>query len=372
MSTRLSRESQLEANRMRAQDDKATIAMLLAKLKAQQKTIEVLMNTTEQRTSEGPSSMELLSQNLNLERVVQQKTESLQRQGEQLKKALQDLQLTQTRLLQAQKLESVGQLAAGIAHEINTPAQYIVSNIDFLEDSFVNVMRLINSFQEVLQLIAQGAVILEIGPEAEELLEELDWSYLEDEIPKAIMQSKEGLKRITTIVQAMKEFSHPGSKEKAYSDLNKILETTITVARNEWKYCAEIVTHLDTNLPKVFCLADEIGQVFLNLLINASHAIAGKNIASTEKGIITISTCHLPDLVEICIEDTGTGIPENIRSKVYDPFFTTKSVGQGTGQGLAISYDVIKNKHHGTLCFTSETGKGTIFTIQLPVNGEQL
>lgn len=355
---------------MSKQDDSVTIAKLQSQLKAQQKTIEVLMNAAEECTSEGPPSRELLSQNLNLERIVQQKTEILQRQGEELKKALQELQLTQTRLLQAQKLESVGQLAAGIAHEINTPTQFITSNITFFEEAFIDVKRLVNTLQELLQTIAQGSAIAETSRKAEKLLEELDWNYLEIEIPTAIQQTKEGLKRVTTIVQAMKEFSHPGSKEKVFCDLNKILATTITVASNEWKYCAEVVTHFDANLPKVFCLADEIGQVFLNILVNASHAIITKNINNTEKGIITISTRHYPDHVEICIEDTGIGIPENIQARVFDPFFTTKNVGKGTGQGLAISHDVIENKHGGSLSLTSETGKGTVFTIQLPIQGE--
>ena len=353
---------------MNEQDDSAAIAKLQAQLKAQQKTIEVLMNAAEECTSKGPASRELLFQNLNLEQIVQQKTETLQRQGEELKKALHDLQLTQTRLLQAQKLESVGQLAAGIAHEINTPAQFISSNITFLEEAFVDVKHLIDTFLKVLRTIAQGSAIIETGREAEKLLEELDWDYLEQEIPTAIQQSKEGIKRVATIVKAMKEFSHPGSKEKAFYDLNKILETTITVASNEWKYCAEIVTHFDANLPKVFCLADEIGQVFLNILVNASHAIASKNPNSSEKGKITISTSRLDqEHVEICIEDTGIGIPEDIRARVFDPFFTTKIVGKGTGQGLAISHDVIENKHNGTLSLTSETGKGTVFTIQIPL-----
>lgn len=355
---------------MNEQDDSATIARLQSQLKAQQKTIEVLMNAAEECTSEGPPSRELLSQNLNLERVVQQKTEILQRQGEELKKALYDLQLTQTRLLQSQKLESVGQLAAGIAHEINTPAQFISSNITFLEEAFVDVKHLIDTLLKVLRTIAQGSAITETGREAEKLLEELDWDYIKDEIPAAIQQSKEGIKRVTTIVKAMKEFSHPGSKEKTFYDLNKILETTITVASNEWKYYAEIVTCFDANLPKVFCLADEIGQVFLNILVNASHAIASKNPNSTEKGKITISTRHDQEQVEICIEDTGIGIPEDIRARVFDPFFTTKSVGKGTGQGLAISHDVIENKHKGTLSLTSETGKGTVFKIQLPIQEE--
>jgi len=348
-------------------NDVAVIAKLQAKLKAQQKTIEALMNAAEQRIADGPSSLELLSLNLSLERVVQQKTEILQRQGEELKKALHDLQLTQTRLLQAQKLESVGRLAAGIAHEINSPAQFISSNIDFLKESFVDVTCLITTFKKVLQAIAQGAALTETIREAERLLVELDWDYLEDEIPNAILQSKEGIRRVTTIVQAMKEFSHPGNKEKAYYDLNKIIETTITIASNEWKYCAEIKTHLDPNLPQVFCLADEIGQVFLNILINASHTIAEKNAGNTDKGLITVSTRHFPEHVEICIEDTGGGIPENIRTRVFDPFFTTKGVGKGPGQGLAISHDVIEKKHNGSISFTSEVGKGTVFTIQLPI-----
>jgi two-component system NtrC family sensor kinase len=352
---------------MTQQDDSAHIAKLQAKLKAQQKTIAVLMDAVEQRTSEGQSSMQLLTLNLNLERVVLQKTETLQRQGEDLKKALHDLQLTQTRLLQAQKLEAVGQLAAGIAHEINTPAQFISSNIDFIENSFLDIKCLIDSRWGMADAVMQEPALAALSRERERLLEELDWDYLKEEIPRAILQSKEGIKRVTTIVQAMKEFSHPGSKEKEFCDLNKIIETTIVVASNEWKYAAEIVTHLDPDLPRVFCLANEIGQVILNILINATHAIAGKNINTGEKGTITISTRHTPDHVELCIEDTGTGIPENIRDRIFEPFFTTKGVGKGTGQGLAISHDVVEKKHDGTLAFTSEVGKGTIFTIQLPV-----
>jgi signal transduction histidine kinase len=352
---------------MTLHDDKATITRLQAKLQAQRKTIEALMDAAEERTAAGSSPMELLSQNLSLERVVQQKTETLRRQGEELKKALQDLQLTQTRLLQAQKLESVGQLAAGIAHEINTPAQFIGSNIEFLNESFADVERLIDTLRKAMRRIAEGSDPVEAGREADTMLEELDWDYLRNEIPTAIRQSKEGVRRVTTIVQAMKEFSHPGSKEKAFHDLNRIIETTITVASNEWKYCAKVETNLDPDLPQVFCLADEIGQVFLNLLINAAHAIAGKNPGSTGEDLIIISTHGYAEHVEICIEDTGGGIPENILERIFDPFFTTKSIGKGTGQGLAISHDVIEKKHSGSISVTSEVGKGTIFTIVLPI-----
>lgn len=349
-------------------DDSATIARLEARLKAQQKTIDVLMNAEEQRSAQGTSPLELLSRNISLERVVQQKTEFLQRQGQELQQALKDLKLTQTRLLQAQKLESVGQLAAGIAHEINTPAQFIGSNICFLKDSFQDVMEVVDQFQLALQSVFQGGPIEEVSRKVEALLEELDWSYLKEEIPKAILQSSEGINRITTIVRAMKEFSHPGGKEKAHYNLNKIIETTVTIARNEWKYSAEVELHLDPDLPSVLCLSDEIGQAILNILINASHAITEKNRGTSEKGRITISSHRYPEHVEICIEDTGGGIPEDIRDRVFDPFFTTKGVGRGTGQGLAITHDVIEKKHDGFLSFVSETGKGTTFTIQLPIS----
>ncbi len=349
------------------EDRAAVIARLETKLKAQEKTIEVLMHAVEKRFSAGPSSMELLSQNLALERVVQHKTESLKRQGEQLQQALKELQLTQARLLHAQKMESVGQLAAGVAHEINTPSQFISSNIEFLDGAFADVRRLVAVLDKLVQAITSGKAVAEIGREAKTLLEELDWQYLDAEIPSAIGQSKEGLKRVATIVQAMKEFSHPGSKVKGLFDLNRIIETTITVACNEWKYHAVIEKHLAPDLPPVFCLADEMGQVFLNILINAAHAIAEKNYGKIEKGTITVSTRRDWDEVEICIADTGNGIAEHILPRIFDPFFTTKSVGQGTGQGLAIVHDVIVKKHGGTIGCTSKVTTGTLFTLRLPI-----
>ncbi|MDR3632087.1 MAG: ATP-binding protein [Desulfocapsaceae bacterium] len=349
---------------MSQQDD--IIARLQSKLKARQKTIDVLMDAAEQRAQAGSSSLEILAQNVNLERVVQRKTEILTRQGDQLKQALHDLQLTQARLLQAQKLESVGQLAAGMAHEINTPAQFISSNIDFLEESFASTAQLIDMLQQVLQAISLGQCLHEAESGAKDMLAGLDWEYLSTEIPVAIRQSKDGIRRITTLVQAMKEFSLPGSKEMELHDLNRILQNTITVAKNEWECCADIETRFEKNLPQVFCLANEMGQVFLNILINAAHAITNKYPDRKEKGKITITTSSQPESVQVCMEDTGTGIPENIRSRIFDPFFTTKDVGTGSGQGLAISLDVIEKKHQGHLSFISETGKGTTFIVQLP------
>ena len=350
---------------MMTDDHDTTITKLQAKIKAQQKTIDILMNAAEKQHADGHSSLKLMSQNLNLERVVRKKTESLEQQGEELKETLRNLQRTQLRLLQAQKLESVGQLAAGIAHEINTPAQFIGSNLDFLEGSFTDVKRLLGILPKLLQAIRDGSAIDQTSQEADNLLVELDWEYLEKEIPAAIRQSQEGMRRVVSIVQAMKEFSHPGNKEKSFHDINKIIETTITVTRHEWKYCAEIETHLAPDLPPVFCLADEIGQVLLNILVNAAHAIGEKHAGTDQKGKIIISTQQIGKHLQICIEDTGAGIPEEIRPKIFDPFFTTKSVGKGTGQGLAIAHDVIQKKHNGTIYFTSEIGQGTLFTIQL-------
>ncbi len=352
-------------DRKRADCESETlIAMLQAKLRAQEKTIAVLMNAAEERYSARVSSMELLSQNLALERIVQKKTETLRHQGEELKKTLEELQLTQARLLHSQKMESIGQLAAGIAHEINTPAQFIGSNIQFMEEAFDDLRRLVHALESLLQAIPDT---LAEAKEAENLLREVDWPYLDGEIPAALNQSKEGLQRVSTIVQAMKEFSHPGSKIKSFHDLNRIVETTVIVASNEWKYCAQIEKRLAPDLPQVYCLADEIGQVFLNILINAAHAIIEKDPIDKEKGIITISTRLDGQHVEIRIGDTGTGIPENIRERIYDPFFTTKTVGKGTGQGLAIVHNVIVTKHGGSISCLSEMDKGTIFTIRLPI-----
>ena len=332
-----------------------------AKMAAQEKTIQVLMDRVERQSAEGASSLELLSQNLSLEQVVQRKTEALQ-------KALRDLQQTQTQLLQASKLESVGLLAAGIAHEINTPAQFIGSNIDFLDESFVDVQRLMAAVAELAQVVDNGGDVRQIRAKLSVIMEKIDWPYLKEEIPAAIRQSKEGVRRISAIVQAMKEFSHPSSKEMVKTNLNHLLETTVIVASNEWKYVAEMETDLDPDLPPTACLAAELGQVFLNILVNAAHAVAGKIGASGEKkGRIRIVARQYGDQVEIRISDSGTGIPEEIRGRVFDPFFTTKAVGKGTGQGLAIAHDVVTQKHGGTLTFESQTGEGTTFIIRLPI-----
>jgi signal transduction histidine kinase len=201
-------------------------------------------------------------------------------------------------------------------------------------------------------------------------LEEADWPYFEAEIPIALQQSREGMARVTSIVQAMKEFSHPGKKEFEQVDINNLIELTATVARNEWKCCAELILDLNPDLPVVAALSNEIGQVLLNLLVNAAHTITEKLSRNPDGDPcrITIKTGVIDSSVIISIADTGCGIPEQIRTKVFDPFFTTKTVGQGTGQGLAIAYDVVTRKHKGSLDFETVLGEGTTFTIKLPIN----
>jgi len=284
------------------------------------------------------------------------------------KKAEKDRSLIEVQLRQAQKLESVGQLAAGIAHEINTPIQYIGDNIQFIEESFADLTGLLQAYRKLASAVQSNTVTPELVAAVESSMAKADVDYLSKEIPAAVQQSLQGVRHVSHIVNAMKEFSHPGSKEKTALDLNHAIETTVTVARGEWKYVAEVETEFAPGLPSVQCLAGEFNQVILNLIINAAHAIRDvvKHVEGS-KGTIHISTRLDKEWVEIRISDTGTGIPEEIRHRIFDPFFTTKEVGKGTGQGLAIARSVVVDKHGGTLTFESEVGRGTSFILRLPV-----
>ena len=277
----------------------------------------------------------------------------------------------ESQLAQSQKLESIGQLAAGIAHEINTPTQYVGDNTHFFQDSFGDINKALNKYEELLKAVRDNKVTNDLLSELEEVIEETDVDYLREEIPVAIEQSLDGLERISKIVRAMKEFSHPGVEEKTAIDINRAIQSTITIAKNEWKYVSEVETHFDPDLPLVFCLPGEFNQVILNMIINATHAISdvvGKD--SGKKGMIRISTRKDGDWAEIHVEDTGPGIPEQIRSKIFDPFFTTKEVGKGTGQGLAISHSVIADKHGGSIRFETEMRKGTTFITRIPLESK--
>lgn len=273
-------------------------------------------------------------------------------------------------LAQAQKLESIGQLAAGIAHEINTPSQYIGDNTRFLQEAFDDLDGLLGHFDRLLQAAKDGRLSDELTAEVEAAVEEAGLEYLTEEIPKAIRQSQEGVERVATIVRAMKEFSHPGGEQKQAIDLNRAIENTVTVSRNEWKYVADLTTDFEPTLPPVACHPSEINQVILNIIVNAAQAI-GEVVGESpqRKGAITIRSRRDGDFAEISITDTGKGIPEEIRAKVFDHFFTTKDVGKGTGQGLTIAYAVVVEKHGGTIHFETESGKGTTFIVRLPIAG---
>jgi PAS domain S-box-containing protein len=271
----------------------------------------------------------------------------------------------------AQKLSAVGQLAAGIAHEINTPTQFVGDNLRFLQEDLSAVLARLVQLRKEIGLDDRQRTA---GGEAEELslvrrtLEEMDLDYLEEEVPDALSQSLEGVERIASIVGAMKDFSHSsGPTEWSQVDLARMVRSTVTIARNEWKYCAKLELDLPEDIPPVPCLADDISQVLLNLLTNAAQAIREKTGDEGDKGCITIAAGVQEDQVEIRVTDTGGGIPEDIRPRVFEPFFTTKEVGDGTGQGLSIAYATVVEAHGGSIGFTTEVGEGTTFIVQLPL-----
>jgi PAS domain S-box-containing protein len=284
------------------------------------------------------------------------------------READEERRMMELQLRHAQKMESIGQLAAGIAHEINTPTQYIGDNMHFVQDGFRDLGALLAAQGRLLAAVKAGAVPPELVTEVEAAAKTADVEYLAEEMPKAIDQSLQGVKRVAKIVGAMKEFSHPGTNEKTPIDLNRAIESTVTVATNEWKYVADLVTEFDPALPQVPCLPGEFNQVILNIVVNASHAIGDVvGDGAKGKGTITISTRLDGDAAEIRIRDSGTGMPEHVKARIFDPFFTTKGVGRGTGQGLAIAHSVMVDKHGGSIRVESEPGKGTTFILRLPL-----
>ena len=256
-------------------------------------------------------------------------------------------------LIQSQKMEAVGQLSAGIAHEINTPIQYIRDNTMFFKSEFASIKEKIAS---MLNINVDQAV-------------DEDLNYALNEIPKAIEETLEGIEAVAEIVRSLKEFSHPGSEEKIFVDINQSLQSTVTVSKNEWKYLANIDWNLDSSIPEIPCFPGELNQVFLNIIVNASHAIESKIKKGENKalGTITIKTEQKDDNIVISIKDTGNGVKEDIKNKIFEPFFTTKEVGKGTGQGLSLAYSTIVQKHRGSIWFESEEDKGSTFFVSLPL-----
>ncbi|MBK9519134.1 MAG: response regulator [Anaeromyxobacter sp.] len=266
----------------------------------------------------------------------------------------------QLELTQSQKLEAVGRLAAGIAHEINTPIQFIGDNTCFMGDAFEALHQMLD-----LQAAALAGAPEEVRQGLARAAERLDLAYFLENVTSTVAQTLEGVQRVASIVRAMKEFAHPDQKEMVATDLNRALAATIEVARNEYKYVADVGTSL-ADLPLVCCHAGDLNQVFLNIIVNAAHAIADKVKGTEGRGYIQVATSVDGDAVVVAISDTGGGIPEDIRQKIFEPFFTTKEVGRGTGQGLAIARNIVE-QHKGTLRFESLEGVGATFFVRLPV-----
>lgn len=266
-----------------------------------------------------------------------------------------DVHAMEQALADGTRLEAIGQLAAGVAHEINTPIQYVADNTTFLAESFHELIQALDGLTEIARAANPAPV--------EAFLAEADLDFLRAEIPGALDQAADGLARVAEIVRAMKEFSHPGT-ELGATDLNSAVEGTVTVSRSEWKFVADVELDLDPALPAVLCHEGQIKQVVLNLVVNAAHAIADSS--DGEKGTITIQTAAGTDEATIRICDTGCGMPAEVQQRIFEPFFTTKEVGRGTGQGLAMAHKTIVQGHGGTIEVSSTPGEGTTFTLTLP------
>jgi len=304
-------------------------------------------------------STDITEQKLNEKLLLQQSTEIIV--------ANEALESSSRQIMQAEKLASVGLLAAGIAHEINTPIQFVGDNILFLRDACGDLLELVQLYETLHQDKTSEAEQSDLLGNVRKLSEKVEVDYLVEEMPSAFKQSLEGVERVSNIVRSMKDFSHPGSDQLEHVDINNAIESTINVSRNEWKYVAEMVTDFDKSLNGVPCYLGEFNQVVLNIIVNAAHAIKDANGDAESLGKIIISTRLDDEYAEIRIQDSGTGMPEEVRKHVFDPFFTTKVVGKGTGQGLAIAYRVIVEKHHGSIKVDSEPDKGTTFSIRLPM-----
>jgi PAS domain S-box-containing protein len=282
---------------------------------------------------------------------------------------LTDLRERHRRELEArhdQKLESLGRLSAGIAHEINTPIQFVGDNTRFLASAYDEMLGLLAVYRECLEISAGEISWDERVRRAEEAERDADIEYLTVEVPAAAAQSLEGIERVASLVRAMKAFSYKDSSDRSYADLNEALQTTLTVARNEVKYVADVVFDLG-DLPEVLCHVGDLNQVFLNLVVNAADALAENGV----RGEIRIGTRTEGAMAVISVADNGPGIPEDLQRVIFEPFFTTKGVGKGTGQGLALARAVVADKHGGTIEVHSKPGEGTEFVLRLPVDGKR-
>ncbi len=321
-----------------------------------------------QTVTELTAAEDLLARtNRELEKRVIARTSALSDALDKLQLEMRTRLAIEIELRQAQKLESVGRLASGIAHEINTPVQFVSDSCTFLETSTADVLRVLAGYRAILVAVERGTLDAPTALARSQALDaEHDVTYLAEQIPLAVQRTLVGLERVSAIVRAMKEFACPDRKEQALSDLNHAITSTLIVARSEYKYIAQIETQLG-DIPQVMCHIGQLNQVFLNLVVNAAHAIEAERTYGSGK--IVIRTSASAENVLISIQDNGCGIPAAVLDKIFDPFFTTKEIGKGTGQGLAIARAVVVDKHRGTIDVASKPGQGATFTITLPIAG---
>uniref|UniRef100_UPI0030FA958D ATP-binding protein n=1 Tax=uncultured Acidovorax sp. TaxID=158751 RepID=UPI0030FA958D len=277
-----------------------------------------------------------------------------------LKEVNSKLSDAQSKLIQSEKLASIGQLAAGVAHEINNPIGFIFSNFGTLEQYLEDLFQMLDAYEQAEASVSDGAALARIRS----LKADLDIDYLKEDIPNLMRESRDGIQRVRKIVQDLKDFSRVDARQEWESvDLHAGIDSTLNIVNNEIKYKADVVKHYGA-LPEVQCLPSELNQVFMNLLVNAAHAI------TAERGTITISTGVEGRNVWVEVADTGAGIAQENLQRIFDPFFTTKPVGKGTGLGLSLSYGIVQ-KHSGRMEVHSELGVGTRFRVTLPIQHEE-
>jgi len=307
-----------------------------------------------------------------LEEILESRTKSLDEARRQLEEknrrleaAYQDLKETQSRIIQQEKMASIGQLAAGIAHEINNPTGFVSSNLQTLEDYQNGLFTLVEAYRNLIKDLKETAATGEFSntiadrlAQIEDIEAQVDIDYIMEDTPGLIKESQEGTERIKKIVIDLKDFVHPGKQELSYANINHNLDSTLNIVWNELKYKATVKKDYG-DIPDVLCYPQQLNQVFMNILVNAAQAIE-------KQGEMRITTRPDNDHVEVKISDTGGGIPKENLSKIFDPFFTSKEVGKGTGLGLHVAYNIIE-KHKGTIDVESKVGEGTTFTIKIPI-----
>ncbi|MEM8950722.1 MAG: ATP-binding protein [Pseudomonadota bacterium] len=266
------------------------------------------------------------------------------------------------------RLETLGAMVSGIAHEINTPIQFIGDNLQFIGDSFATIDDLLKRYAALHSAAVAGNALEAEAKAVTEAVADAELNFLREELPSAIEQSLSGIQQVARIASAMKTFARRGASEKEMADINQAIDLTAAICRNEWKYDADLELSLDPALPKIACHIGELSQVWLNVIVNAAHAIKARD--DLPLGLISVETGTRDGMVEVTIADNGTGMTDDVRERVFEPFFSTKASGEGSGQGLAISRSIVTEQHGGDIALWSEVGTGTRFTIRLPITPE--